>query len=379
MGNAAMEPQVPRVLFLIDHLENPHAGTEGQLHLLVSGLMGRGIECHLLVLKKSAYLESGQFPCPWSVLGQTRLSALASWRAMHRFGKEMAQRGFRIAHTFFNDSSVLAPPTFALAGIKTVISRRDMGYWYDRRYRSLLRLTGRWVAACSVNSVAVRDVTIAAEHIPSDRIHVIYNGLPPVADLQPDLPILSDLRARGRILAGVVANIRPIKRIEDFLDALGALRYEVPMLDAVIIGGGDPNALSARAQALGVGDRVHFLGQRNDVSACLRQMDIGVLCSESEGFSNAVIEYMQAGLPTVCTRTGGNPAAITHGHTGFLYGVADVPALAEHLACLARDPALQSTLGRAAQADADQRFSVESMVSAHCALYRSVLSRSSGA
>lgn len=50
-------------------------------------------------------------------------------------------------------------------------------------------------------------------------------------------------------------------------------------------------------------------------------MDAGLLCSESEGYSNAIVEYMQARLPVVASDVGGNAEAIEHGVTGYLFPV----------------------------------------------------------
>ncbi|MDX5297634.1 MAG: glycosyltransferase family 4 protein, partial [Gammaproteobacteria bacterium] len=91
---------------------------------------------------------------------------------------------------------------------------------------------------------------------------------------------------------------------------------------------------------------------------------------ESEGFSNAIIEYMQAGLPVVCTETGGNPEAITDGVTGRLYPVADVSALAACLEPLIRDESLRQRMGHAAQIEATRRFGIQAMLNAHLDLYQ---------
>ncbi len=371
-----METPTPpdRILFLIDHFKDPHAGTEAQLHRLVTELTNRGTQCHLSVLKSSQYLERGNFPCPWSALGHTSLGAPATWRAMRKLGRQKAAEGFQLAHTFFNDASVIAPPMLALSSIRTLISRRDMGFWYNRRNLTLLRLTNRWVSACVANSHSVAEITAREERIPKDKLHVIYNGLPDTAPSDFPVPELAALRERGRILAGLVANIRPIKRMHDLIDALGHLQADAPALDVVIIGSGDANALRKRAADLGVAERVHFLGQRSDVAACLRYFDMGVLCSESEGFSNALIEYMRAGLPSVCTETGGNPEAVQDQLTGLLYPVGDVRMLAARLLELVNQPVMGKAMGEAAQQVAKERFSVRAMANAHCRVYQQVLS-----
>jgi glycosyltransferase involved in cell wall biosynthesis len=357
------------VLYVIDRLTQRTAGTEGQLHLLVEALLARGIPCHLLVLQSSDYLEREGFPCAWSSLESPSLAAPSTWTRMLAAGRRFRAQGFRIAHVFFNDASVVAPPMLRLAGLRTIISRRDMGFWYTPAYRWMLRVTGRFVDRCIANSQAVSDVTGQAEWLAPSVRTVIYNGIAGVPDTGDVPEPLASLRAQGRILAGVVANARPVKRLEDLVEALHRCAAAQPALDAVFIGGGDMAPVRARAARLGLDDRVHFLGRRADTDAVLRGLHIGVLCSESEGFSNALLEYMRAGLPAVCTDAGGNGEAVDHGRTGHLYRVGDVDALARHLATLAHDPQLRERLGRAAREVARDRFGLQPMVDAHLALY----------
>ncbi|MDX1589791.1 MAG: glycosyltransferase [Oleiphilaceae bacterium] len=359
-----------RILFVIDHFRDPHAGTEGQLFHLVQGLDRRRFDPLLLVFSDSEYLQSGGFPCPYQVLGHRKLSSPATWKALWRKAARLKAEGYALAHVFFNDASVLCPPVFRLRGIRTLISRRDMGYWYTPGYRLLLRLTGRFVTGVIANSQAVKDVTAQQEKLPPERIHVIYNGYDH-GDIPPGVSALPvTIREPDAVLVGLVANIRPIKRIGDAVEAIIRLRENQPPVHLVVIGSGDTRALQDQASQGGVADRVHFLGQRQDVKNCLRGMHIGLLCSESEGFSNALIEYMQAGLAVVCTRAGGNPEAIEPGRHGLLYPVGDWQSLAHCLSSLANDAQLRQRLGQNALASARERFTMEAMVAAHETLYR---------
>lgn len=357
------------VLLLIDCYRNPYAGTEHQLYNLASSLVARGIACHLVVLAPSDYLRKRGFPCDWSVVGHTSLRSPGTWYELYRVSKRFRERGYRVAQTFFNDVSIVAPPVLALAGVKTIVSRRDMGFWYTSSKRCLLRLTRIGVARWIANSHAVAAVTEANEWAPRESIQVIYNGVEKPDDVSTVPEDLGRLRQEGRLLAGLVANVRAIKRIPDLLESLERIKDEVPSLDVVIIGDGDQESLRAEASARGIGERVHCLGRRDDVNDCLAGLDMGVLCSASEGFSNAVVEYMLAGLPVICTDAGGNPEAVEHGHTGLLYPVGDTAKLADALRQLATDSHYRRRLGRSARQLALARFSVESMTDAHIRLY----------
>ena len=68
---------------------------------------------------------------------------------------------------------------------------------------------------------------------------------------------------------------------------------------------------------LGIGDRVFFTMGEGNMMDWLARMSIGCLTSISEGFSNAIMEYMAAGMPVVAIDVGGNRDAVVEGETGF--------------------------------------------------------------
>jgi glycosyltransferase involved in cell wall biosynthesis len=359
-----------KLLLVIDRLSNPHAGTESQLLLLASQLRDGGNDVHLLVLAPSDWLAQNSLPCPVTLLGSSSIKDPRNWCKLRRLARQWKRNGFDLAHVFFNDASVLCPPIFRSVGIRTIISRRDMGYWYNAMYRGVLPITGRFVDRVITNSEAVAGVTQAVEKIPAGKISVIYNGHHRPSSKDFKVEELESLQQSDAIIVGIVANIRPIKRIPDAIAAVAKLRARHPRLHLVIIGDGDDATLRQQAEQLDIADRLHFLGSRSDVPDCLRYFTAGLLCSESEGFSNAIVEYQFAGLPVVCTDAGGNPEAVTPGVTGYLYPVGDVEALAVALEQLLSDPDGAKSMGREAQRQAEQRYSVSAMVDRHLALYR---------
>ena len=175
-----------KVLFVIDQISSPYAGTEGQFLNLITNLPADQFLPELLVLRPSTYVESGKMPCKTEVLGASKLFSIKTWLAMFRFARRKKKEGVALCHVFFNDSSVICPPVFSLVGIPTVISRRDMGYWYTGRYLRALRLTARFVRGVVANSEAVKQVTAEKEGYSASRISVIYNGYPvPEGDSSP--------------------------------------------------------------------------------------------------------------------------------------------------------------------------------------------------
>jgi glycosyltransferase involved in cell wall biosynthesis len=181
------------------------------------------------------------------------------------------------------------------------------------------------------------------------------------------------LKASGAHIFGLVANIRPIKRIEDAVRALALLDLAEHSPHLVIIGAGDSTELQALARTLGVNERVHFLGSRSDIPDCLQYFSAGLLCSESEGFSNAIVEYQFAGLPVICSRTGGNPEAVTQGKTGWLYEVGDIVTLSECMKSVLEFSVQAHSMGVTAKQEAESRYTIDAMLNQHLALYRELI------
>lgn len=363
-----------KVLFVIDQYKNPYAGTEGQLYKLIKSLQEQGVECHLLVFSSSEFLSNHAFPCPVSVLGHHRLTSLTTWGALWQAARRFKALGFSIAHIFFNDPSIIGPPVFRLNGFRVLISRRDMGYWYTPAYTRLLRMNRFFLAGAVTNSGAVKQTTAEVEKIPPHKIHVIYNGY---EDLESSMTTPEDWAEfvdPNDVVIGMVANIRPIKRMEDAIEAVAQVYSGNPNVKLIVIGDGNASSLLERAQNLGIAHRIRFIGARSNAIDYIRHFHVGVLCSQSEGFSNALIEYMQCGKPVVCSCVGGNPEIVQHGMNGFLYSVGDTSLLATHLQYLIEKKDEREKMGRAAQATVRDQFSMEQMVGAHIDLYDRLLS-----
>jgi len=361
-----------KLLFIIDCYKNPYAGTEGQLLKLMSGLDKHVYRPALLLLRDSYYQQDNRFPVPVDILNIQGMLSPRSWLTLFRYLLGKRREGYRLAHTFFYDASMICPPILKILGYRVLVSRRDMGYWYTARNLRWLRVIRWFVDRVVVNSIAVKQVTVAKEGYPEKKVEVIYNGYADVP-VRVDHPIgASNVDVPGFKVV-IVANIRPVKRIQDAMHAMRLVCSAVPRALLYIIGDGDTSDLEAEANSLGMSASVRFLGSRSDVQELLPSFDVGILCSESEGFSNTLIEYMQAGLPVVCTDVGGSPEIVEPGINGFLYEVGNIDVLSEYLIKLARDPNMRSTMGIYGRDIAKQRYSITSMINSYQILYRSVM------
>ena len=119
------------------------------------------------------------------------------------------------------------------------------------------------------------------------------------------------------------------------IEGIPAVLKKCPNTSFVFAGRGQlEKELKDQVHRLGLDERVHFLGLRQDVSTILALLDVFVLPSLSEGLSMAILEAMMAGKPVIATRVGGNPEIVLDGETGFLVPPRDSQTLADKLVTL---------------------------------------------
>jgi glycosyltransferase involved in cell wall biosynthesis len=123
------------------------------------------------------------------------------------------------------------------------------------------------------------------------------------------------------------------------------------------------------ARKLNLEGNVIFTGQREDVADILRDVDLVVHPSLSEGLSNVILEAMAAALPVVATRVGGTPELVRDGATGLLVPPGNASDLAQAIARLLDDPALARGFGDTGRQRIIQEFSIDRMLRQTEALY----------
>src|SRR5204863_5291270 len=94
-----------------------------------------------------------------------------------------------------------------------------------------------------------------------------------------------------------VANLRPVKRLATLIDAAALVHADLPEARFLILGeGNDRSSLVRQIEQLHLAEVVRLEGAQQDVRPLLWAADAGLLTSESESSSNAVVEYMAMGL-----------------------------------------------------------------------------------
>jgi glycosyltransferase involved in cell wall biosynthesis len=301
--------------------------------------------------------------------------------AVARLWRLIRARRPDVVHLFMPAAYLLGGPCALLAGRSTVMSRRNLNRYQGKRpiLGWLERRLHRRIAAALGNSRAVV-AELAAEGVPPERLGLIYSGidvgafarLPPRAEVRRRLGV-----APTALVFTTLANLIPYKGHDDLLDALAGISAGLPPEWVLLCAGRDDGAgpaLRARASALGLADRVRWLGLRDDVPELLSASDLGILASHEEGFSNSVLEGMAAGLPMIVSDVGGNAEAVEHGVSGWVVPPRAPAALGAAIQTLSRDPARRRRLGDAARARVAQAFTLDCCVARYRRVYELVAS-----
>jgi glycosyltransferase involved in cell wall biosynthesis len=264
----------------------------------------------------------------------------------------------------------------ALAGVPAVVATAHL--FMDVSSKPVVRIQPRVIAWTVDRYLAVSEcVARQLRHsfrIPSRKIEVVRNGINLARfHAGPDAGVRASLTGGDdRPVVLTVARLEAQKGLHDLIDAA----RQVPHALFVVAGDGpERSRLEAQARSEGVGDRVRFLGHRDDIPELLACADVFVMPSLYEGLPLAVMEAMAAGTPVIATAIGGTDELIVDGETGVLVPPANPSALAAAIRMLLDDPEHAKALACAAQRLAHQEFGCARVVQRVGEVYEELLSR----
>lgn len=372
-----------KILYIIDEITDVNAGTERQLSLLLRNLDRDIFEPHLMTLRATEWLDNDYYPCPVHNLEMGPVLSLSGFNKLTELRYFIADNNFHIVQTYFPDSSVVGVLAARQAGCKIIIStRRNTGYFYNSRLLMATKFANRHVSRFLANSERVVKEISEKEGIEPGRFSIIHNGLEVERFRFTEQDVKSARVFMGTAeyenLVGVVANLRPVKAIETFLRAAAEVSHMRKNVKFVIIGGGDENYTSEMkkmAQELSLSENIKFLGSVDNPTSFIKNFDVGVLTSRSEGLSNTLMEYAALGIASVATDIGGNSEIIQHGETGLIVPQDDPESTAEAINQLLDDNDKRERMGSRAAKKVWSKFNLKIMVKLHQALYTKMYDR----
>lgn len=293
------------------------------------------------------------------------------WRAW-RVGRDLRRRGIAVVHSFDYGDSYTEALVARAAGARYVSTKKNMG-WGSRAWllRSLLS-----------HRIAVQNEEMfrrffrprflrgRCRYVPRGVVVDQFDGGGGVdgRSVRTDLGIPD-----GALVVASVASIQPRKNQVLLVEALPDRPDVHLLLTGPLLDDGYGERVRRAAADRGLADRVHLVGEVDDVRPTLAAADVFALASRAEGSPVALIEAMAAGLPIVATTIPGVNELLDGTGAATLVDPDDVVGAARALRALCGDDALRSRAGAAARDLVRSRRSIDLEVARTESLYLELL------
>jgi glycosyltransferase involved in cell wall biosynthesis len=361
-----------RLLLIIPTLVR--GGAEKQLALLATRLPRDEFDVHVAVLTHTGPLETQLHAAgiEVTVIGKRWKFDPLSYLRLRRHIQTLKPD---IVHTWLFAANAYGRHAAIGTGVKHVIAgERCVDPWKASWQLAIDRALTRRTQKIVTNSSGVKDFYVS-RGLPAEKFVIIPNGIdianpPRTAFGREALLAELSLPADARLI-GAVGRLWPQKRLKDLIWAAELLKTTRDGAHLLIIGDGPHRSrLQRYRDQTNLQDRVHFLGERDDVARLMPDFDVLWLASEYEGQSNAIMEAMAAGVPVIATDIPGNRDLVVNDVTGYLVPVGDRHEFTRRTDWLLNDESLRTKFAAAGRERIMKDFTVEKMVQRHIDLYR---------
>lgn len=293
-------------------------------------------------------------------------------RGISRLARLLRSEKIQVLHCHNRGANIYGALAAKLAGVPVTVCTRHAAPPTFRKGKPRLVLLERLVRPLTTYFIAVSDfvmhTAVRVGRLPGSRVCVIRNGIDtgrytPAPPRHTDAPTLI-----------CVARLSREKRHLMLLSAAHRLMNDGLRFRLRIVGDGPMRQhIAQRTETLALQSVIEMLGERNDVPHLLRQADVFVLSSATEGLPMTIIEAMACGLPVVATRVGGVPELVVSGANGLLVPPEDTEALAGALRKLIENAQLRRTMGAAGRKLAVEQFDIRQTARQHEQLFTRLL------
>jgi glycosyltransferase involved in cell wall biosynthesis len=379
-------PAAPRVVIVLPaYLPESYGGAEQQTRRLARALARRGAAVTLLA-PRIARATPAQDREGQVVVRRFRLRALPNlggrhldaflwwcgcisawlWRHRRSYDVIFVVHGRLHAFPAVVAGSWLGKPVLVKPGrggdahfdLSVVRRKRLLGPLFAR---GIAHNTTAWVA----NSREIA-ADLAGWGIPAGRVHAIPNGI--------DIPEDGRLRTgNGEVQFLSMGRLDADKAVDQTIRAFASLPAEPPARLTILGDGPCRGELEALSRRLGQDERIVFPGAVADVAPYLREADVYLSTSLSEGMSNALLEAMSHAVMPVVSRVSGVGDVVEEGVTGLVFPPGDESALRGRLErSVTMTKEHRRATGEAART-AVRRFSIDHVAELHLSLYRRLI------
>ena len=256
------------------------------------------------------YLKLVSAGIPILHLPVRKLASFDSLSLARKLRQYLRAHDIKVVHSY-DASGVFGLAVARFAGVPVRIASQ-LGYRdiLDPRTRRLLRWSDRYCDAIVVNCEALKKDMIGPEHVPPRKLRVYYNGVA-TSEFSADHRTRPEALANASLTIGTVCILRPEKNLPLLQEAFSRVASVRSGMKLVIVGSGpELPKLEENAVRLGIRESSLFVPAPPEVVSWMRGMDIFVLPSYSEAFSNSLLEAMACGCTVIGSRVGGTPELI---------------------------------------------------------------------
>jgi L-malate glycosyltransferase len=359
-----------RLFMMMDSLLT--GGSERQFALMAGAFRRASLDLYLgCIQRRGRFLEDlgeiGEYPLGGSFL---TVRALRSYRKLVGL---LRRTRVDVAQSFDFYTNLMLVPAARLAGVPVVVtSQRQLGDLLTPMQRRFQNCVFRLADCVVCNSLAAAE-RLATSGVPREKLTVIGNALPSTAFV-PSPPALP--RRPDTLRVGMVARMNALyKNHASFLRIAAQIHQRMPDVEFLLVGDGPLRPkLQQQADALDLGGRAIFLGDRADIPAVLASMDVAVLTSKSESLSNVILEAMAARLPVVAYQVGGN-AELVNDQRGMLVDPQDEQGFANAVQRLLSNAQLREQQGNEAHHFVEENFNLDRVCRRYEDLYLTLLQK----
>ncbi len=229
-------------------------------------------------------------------------------------------------------------------------------------YNSLARFVYKYI---SKQTICVENMSrnyLIRKGVPKNKLSTVHNGIKLLNQL-PSFKREKVNQIKNELLIISVSRINKVKGLNYLLEAIAKIKNKTEILFKYIMIGDGPELdnLKSLANELGISDKVHFVGHKNNVLSFLESADIFVLPSLSECHSISLLEAMRSGKAIIATDVGGNRESIRDQKEGLLIPSKNVNALSIALLKLLEDSNLRKQYANSAKARFENNFTEQVM------------------
>jgi glycosyltransferase involved in cell wall biosynthesis len=382
-------------------LSSPHLGGAEVMCLLLAEAQtasGHDVLVHLMAGGATkAYADSEEIPVVLREAAEG-LGKRRYWRELERLLRQSVESYEPdILHSHVPKTNLVCHrtlPDLKVPWVTTIHgSWRQFGYSPDVVKIPLLKpwllfrhAVGDYLSTRSASKViAISDYVrgqLLQVGVSRNKLTVVHDGLP----FHPGDASRAEARRMfnlpdDAVVIGSLGHLAPVKGFDLLIDAFARLSGEIPNSILLIAGGdilGDNRLrllLQKQISGLGLTERVRLLGPLDTRQGFLSGLDLFAVASRTEGFSLALVEAMQHGLPSVVTSAGGCLEAARPDQEALVFTSGNIAELADKLKRLMNNPDQRAKLGQAAQKRAQTHLSITRCADEYDKVYKEVLAK----